>query len=47
MINKKKKAIPVEKGMMQEIEHFYRTKVPKLRPKNVKEFLDEIFRLRK
>lgn len=47
MINKKKKAIPVEKGMMQEIEHFYRTKVPKLTPKNVKEFLDEIFRLRK
>ena len=47
MIDKKKKAIPVDKGMMQEIEHFYRTKVPKLKPKNVKEFLDEIFKLRK
>ena len=47
MINKKKKAIPVGKGMMQKIEHFYRTKVPKLTPKNVKEFLDEIFKLRK
>ena len=39
-MDKKKKAIPVGKGMMREIEHFYRAKVPKLTPKNVKEFLN-------